>query len=415
VLRTGWPLYALLYGYPVWWLLGFAVFAWLLLAVPAAAWLWGRRRVVTPPGFGTWALFLGWMMLSGTQLAAVDDLRSFSLRAAVYVSAGVYFLFVFNLPAGHDRRIENALLAFFAFVIGAGLVAMTLSVSEFVTPLERLLPQSISSIPFLNQMIHGQVSQVHTFLGFPVTRPAAPFAFTNEWGAAVGILAPVAFHAARTQPRGWRRSVALAVLVAALVPVVYSLNRGLWLSLAAAAVYVTARLAIHGRTRPLMNILGAATVIVVLVIATPLGSLAAERLDTGHSDDRRTDLVAQSVSSIAAAPVLGHGGPQIDLESPDRAPIGTHGQLWLVGVSHGVPGIVFYVGTLLLILGKSRDGGPETPAFWANAAVFVALFQLPFYSHVPVQIQLILVLGAVALRHRARVHAGPEPAVTRTG
>jgi hypothetical protein len=412
MLRPGWPLYTLLYGYLIWWLLGFAVFAWMLLAAPAAAWLWSRQRIITPPGFGMWALFVGWMVLSGTQLAAADDLRSFSLRAAVYISAGVYFLFVFNLPADHDRRIENALLTFFGFVIGAGLIAMALPVSEFATPLERLLPQSISSIPFLNQMIHGQVSQVHTFLGFPVTRPAAPFAFTNEWGAAVGILAPVAFHAARTAPRGWRRTLALSVVVTALIPVVYSLNRGLWLSLAAAAVYVTARLAIHGRTRPLMNVLAASAVIAVLMITTPLGSLAAERLDTGHSDDRRTDLVSQSISSIAAAPLLGYGGPRIDLESPDRAPIGTHGQLWLVGVSHGIPGIAFYVGTLLLILVKSRGGGPETLAFWANAAVFVALFQLPFYSQVPVHIQLTLLLGAVALRRRIGARR-PEPAFAR--
>jgi hypothetical protein len=392
----------MLYGYLVWWALGVAVLAWFVMAIFAAAWLWGRRSVVAPPGLGVWALFLGWMLLSATQLAAADDLRSFSLRAAAYVSAGVYFVYVYNLPPRHGRRLEIALLTFFAFVIGAGLIAMAVSVTDFVTLMERLLPESIASAPFVRQMVHGQISQVHTFLGFPVTRPAAPFAFTNEWGAVVGILAPVALHAARATTRGWRRTAATLLLAAALVPAVYSLNRGLWLSLAAGVVYVAARLALHGRTRPLMNVFAVGTVILVLVIATPLGSLAARRLDAGHSDERRTDLVTQSLRGIAAAPVLGHGGPRIDPESPDRAPIGTHGQIWLVGFSHGVPGIVLYVGTLTTILVKSRRSGPETLAFWANAAVFVALFQVPFYSHVPVQIQLIMLLGAVALRRPVR-------------
>ncbi len=158
------------------------------------------------------------------------------------------------------------------------------------------------------------------------------------------------------------------------------------------------RLAIHGRARPLVNLIGAIVVLGVLMVATPLGSLAADRLDTGHSDDRRGDLVGQSLETTLEAPVLGHGGPIVDAESPDRAPIGTHGQLYLLGVSHGIPGALLYLGTLGVILMKSRRSGPHTVAFWANTAVFVALIQVAFYSHLQIQIQLIMLIGALALR-----------------
>jgi hypothetical protein len=398
---TGWPIYLLLYGYPIWWFLGLGVVMWLTLAVPAVAWLWGHSRVRTPPGFGMWALFVGWMLLSASQLPAPDDLKAFVVRAAIYVAAGIYFVFAYNLPPGQSVRIRRAIVFFFSFAIAAGLAAIVLPFSEFVTPFERILPRSISSIEFVHQMVHGQLAQVHVFLGFPVNRPAAPFSFTNEWGSAVGILAPMAVYGISRARKGMPRRLALLGGLVALIPIVYSLNRGLWLSLGAAGIYVAVRLAIHGRARPLINVIGAVLVLSVLVVATPLGTLAADRLDTGHSDDRRTDLVGESLTTTLEAPVFGHGGPVVDVEAPDRAPIGTHGQIYLLLVSHGIPGAAAYLATLGIILARSRRGGPNSAAFWANTSVFVALIQVAFYSHLQIQIQMIMIIGALALR-------GPE-------
>ena len=197
----------------------------------------------------------------------------------------------------------------------------------------------------------------------------------------------------------------LSLIVLALVPAVVSLNRGLWLSFAAAALYVAARLAIRGRTRPLLNLIGAALLLIPLILLTPMGSLVAERLDSGHSDDARVDLVTQSIDGIAEAPLLGHGAPLVDPEAPDRAPIGTHGQVWLLGFSHGIPAVILFVATLLAILIRSRHGDVGSLAFWGNVTVFVALVQMAFYSLVPVQIQLIMVISGLATRAVL-----PEPA-----
>lgn len=414
VLGTGWPIYALLLLYPVWWVLGLSVVAWFVFAVPAAVWLWSRPSISAPPGFGVWAVFVAWVLLSATQLARFDDLRSFAVRAAIYVAGGIYFLFVYNLPPGHSARIRNAIVFFFSFAIVAGLLAIVLPFSDFVTPFERVLPQSIGSIEFVRQLVHGQLAQVHVFLGFPVNRPAAPFAFTNEWGSAVGILAPFAVYGITRVRRGVARRAAIAIGVLGLIPIVYSLNRGLWLSLAAAAAYVAVRLAIHGRARPLINVVGAGLVLTVLVLTTPLGSLAANRLDAGHSDSRRVNLVGDSFRTTLESPILGHRGPVIDVEAPNRAPIGTHGQVYLLGVSHGIPGALLYAAALVVILVRSRRGGPASVAFWANASVFVALIQMAFYSHLPVQIQLVLILGAVAMRPPPDEHTPGVPIGRRT-
>jgi hypothetical protein len=96
-----------------------------------------------------------------------------------------------------------------------------------------------------------------------------------------------------------------------------------------------------------------------------------------------------------------------DPEKPDRAPIGTHGQIWLLLVSQGVVGASLYVGAQVLMLVKSRKAPPDSVGFWANTAMFVALVQLPFYSQIPVQLQLVMVAAALALRSRGQEPARP--------
>ncbi len=400
LLGDGWPLYVLLWGYPVWWMLGVSSALWIVLAVPCIFWLWSRPSVQVPRGLGPWVLFLAWMALSVTQLASFDDIRSFSVRAAFYAAAGIYFVFVYNLPpAGdHQRRLLTATVWFFGFVVTVSLAAAVIPIAEFTTPFEALLPRSLSSNPFVRELVHGQIAQVHTFLGFPVPRPAAPFAFTNQWGAAIGVLAPIVVFGASQIRRGWARVAAWTIVGASMMPIVYSLNRGLWLSLAAGGMYAAARLAIRGRARPLFNIAIAVMIATILVLVTPLGALVFDRLDTGHSDDRRTDLVGQSIATTLERPVFGHGGPVPDPDSPTRAPIGTHGQLWLLSVSHGIVGAALYVSAFGLFWLRTLQGGERHLSFWVNVGVFVALVQLPFYDHLFVPLQFIFVFVALAIR-----------------
>ena len=336
-------------------------------------------------------------------------------RLSIYIAAGIWFVYTANLSAeGNANRIARAFLWFFAFLVFAGLFALLTPVTEFVTPFERVLPRSISSIPFVNQMIHGNVSQVHDFIGFAVARPAAPFAFTNEWGSAVGLLAPVVVFAVTRLPAGPKRVAGYALLVLALVPAIYSLNRGLWLSIAFALGYVALRALLRGRPRPLMNLIGIVLVVAALFVLTPLGDLASSRLETGHSDARRTSLVQQSLHGIAEAPIVGHGGPRVNPEEPDRAPIGTHGQIWLIGYSHGIPAVVLFVLTMVAILMGTWRANEDELGFWVNAVVFVAIVQVFFYSLIPVQLQFIMILSGISLA-QAREKDEPAPALGRIG
>ena len=84
-------------------------------------------------------------------------------------------------------------------------------------------------------MVHPSLSQAQALggvsaIGHAITRPAAPFAYTNWWGANYAFLLPFVVLAMR-----WARSrlvrVSLAgLLLVSLVPFIVSVNRGAWLS-----------------------------------------------------------------------------------------------------------------------------------------------------------------------------------------
>ena len=135
----------------------------------------------------------------------------------------------------------------------------------------------------------------------------------------------------------------ILVAGASLVPIVYSLNRGLWLGLAIVVVYAAVRYAIAGRVRPLIVTVAAGLVAVLAIALTPLGDLAEERAETGHSDSARMQLVEGALDAIADSPLIGHGGTVRIPERESRAPAGTHGQLWMIAVSHGVPAAVMFL------------------------------------------------------------------------
>ena len=59
LLPYGWPIYALCYGYPLWWVLGLAEFIWPILGFIMLVSLTMRRDTIrVPKGFGAYVLFL---------------------------------------------------------------------------------------------------------------------------------------------------------------------------------------------------------------------------------------------------------------------------------------------------------------------------------------------------------------------
>ena len=146
------------------------------------------------------------------------------------------------------------------------------------------------------------------------------------------------------------------------------------------------------------------------ILVSPLGDLVVERLSgPGHSDAGRTSLYAQSLDLGAASPLVGHGAPQPNLADPDGPSVGTHGQLWLLLVSHGAPAVVLYVLFFATAwFAAARWRAPH--AIWLETVLVIGAVQFPIYELVPAQtITLAVVAGCCLRGHAAQRRRDARP------
>jgi hypothetical protein len=359
-----WPITVLFAGFPLWWALGLASLLPLALALPMAASLLRRRPLYVPRGFGWWLIFMVCVVLS-VAMNFVDApgavpgggpsrLIVFAFRLAWYTACTIVLVWVANLDEDElPTRVVVRLMAWmFVVTVAGGLLGVFVPNFEFTAPIELLLPGGLRSNEFVKSLVHPAAAAVQTVLGDPSPRPIAPFAFANSWGANLSMFLPFFLIGWLARDAGWRRLAAPAVLAAAAIPIVLSLNRGLWMSLALGVAFYILRLVLSGK---LKAIIGAVVVVVLggmLVLVSPLGDMVSNRLENPHSNDRRGELLVDTVvSTVEGSPVLGFGGTR-DVQgsfasiaggSPDCPacsvpPLGTQGQIWLVIFSQGLVG-----------------------------------------------------------------------------
>jgi polysaccharide biosynthesis protein PslJ len=409
-LPVTWPLAVLFVGFPVWWALGVSAFTWIIVAIPVLASLAWRRWGRVPVAFTLWLAFTSWVLLSGLQLDSGTRIVTFSYRLALYVAAGILFVYTYNLPRSTslDVKILRILTAFWMIVVAGGYVGILVGGHTFIPPFERLLPHGLRSQPFVRELVQPVFAEVRTFLGFPIARPAAPFAYSNYWGGNVAVLTPVAIAAAIAAGRGARRKLIVGVLIASIVPMVFSLNRGMFLSLGIGVLYVAFRLALRGRVAALVSLLGVAALLAAILVTTPLGHLIAASFASshGHSDATRLSASQQALAGARQAPVFGHGEPTPVTGQGQQPPIGTQGQLWMVLYSNGVPAVIFFVGFFAAVLWQTRRARGMA-GLWLHTAPLVALPQIFVYGWLPVELQVVMVAAALAYRYSRRSVAGP--------
>lgn len=427
-LHPGWPLSALLLGYPLWWALGLSTFILPIAAVPMAFALLRRRGLRAPSGFGPWLLFLVWVAIGVGVLWAdapgaipgggPTRILTWSLRLSYYVSATIALLYVGNLSERElpTRRVMRLLAWMFVVTAMGGILGMLAPHLQWTSLAEVLLPQRIAASI---DAVHPGTAQVQNIIGVVEARPKAPFAYTNEWGANLVLLLPFFVVAWLGRDAGWRRYAAPVVLLLATVGLVYSLNRGAWIGVLLALAFLAVRSAAAGKVAALTVLVTAAVVASLAFALSPLGPLVQDRLANPHSNERRGLLATQTVESAAqASPIVGFGSTrpvQGNLSSiaggasgscPKCAapPLGTHGQLWLLVFSQGFVGAALFMWFLARrFLRHWLDPRPEVVACAITMMLF-GVFSL-YYNLLPFPILTLFVAIALAWR------AGPQRGV----
>lgn len=400
-----WPVLALFGGFALWWFLGLNNFIWPVLAAPMALTLLALGHTRAPKGFGIWVLFLLWMCISFLQLEDTSGLV-FLHRVSLYGSATILFLYVYNAPDAALPRILNGLGILWATIVLLGLVALVAPGFSMDSPFESILPGSLARNTYIHELVHVRLAQVHEFLGYPVARPAAPFVYTNEWGASLSLLTP--FVLLLIQRGGRWRLVGPVLLLAAVPPLVVSLNRGTWLALTLGVAYAGVRLAMRGRMAALGAMVVSVAVVGALIVATPLGGLLEDRLSTPHSNEGRLEIYREVLEEVGESPVFGYGSPRPSEDDPGLPNLGTHGAIWLVLFSHGVPGGILFLAFFLLAFWRTRQLKTWTQ-LWCHVVVVVALIMMPYYDFLPAELHLVMAAAAIGWRQDV-VPTTPRPA-----
>ena len=384
VFGPGWPLTWLFVPFPLWWALGLSHFIFFPFAVAMAAELLRRRPVYTPKGFGFWLLFLAvvgsgvtllWVQPPGTVASprGPHELEPFFFHLAWYLSITIVALYVLNLPERDlpTTRVMRLLALMFVYTVGGGFAGLLLPHLSFPSLLELVLP--IHRQGFIYALVHPALVGSSEFLGISQPRPAAPFTYPNAWGNNLGMFLPFFVVSWLGRDAGWRRPAGIAVLVLAIVPIVYSLNRGLWIGLAVTGVAVAVKLVSIGRTRRLPLIAALLAVGAVVFVLSPLYSTVVLRVNTPHSDQRRSTVATQVVhKTLALSPLLGYGETRAVQGSFDSIaggetpschqcaapPLGTQGFMWRLIFTTGALGTLLFLAftcTQLFTFAPMRD------------------------------------------------------------
>lgn len=413
-----WPITIAYGAFPVLWVLGAGVGSF-VLGGAVAGWMLLRRRgpwEPAPPQTWAWLALVGWTATALVVLGPLDRVLAFLYRESFLLTAtAMLFLLVGtrsrDLP---DRRVLRTVCVLWFLTVAGGLVAIVAPGAEATTVVERLLPQSLLDIGLVENIVHLQIAAESRFLGVPVGRPEAPFPFTNAWGSNLTLLTPVVLATWGLHPTRRWRIVTGVLLAASVVPLALSLNRGAWLSLSVGLLYAMARLALRGDPRRVLGLAVAAAIAIGGLLVSPVGDLVVDRLDgPGHSDEGRTSLYTQAIGLTIESPLVGHGAPQPDPLDPEGASIGTHGHLWLLLVSHGVPAALLYV-TFFASAWVAALRWRAPHAVWLETALVIAAVQFPFYELQPVQTITMAIVAALALRghreqrRRSAAHAASD-------
>jgi hypothetical protein len=429
------PLALAIVGWPLWWALGVTQLVFIVAAVPLAWALKKKGNVRYPPGFGIWVLFLVLVLFSAfaidvdaqgtTAPEGVGRYVAFVVRFINYLAVSVVLLYVGNateklLPRA---KVVKWLAWLGVATIGLGLVALVLPHLEFKSPMSAVLPS------FLSDGSSTQIAQVQPVLGDPTPRPAAPFKYTNSWGANVSLLIiwlVVAWGVIGTR----RQRVLLATTLAlAALPIVYSLNRGMWLGLGLALVVVALRLAIRGRTLVLVTTCSILIVASAIFVVSPLKSMVVNRAETGHSNEIRGSLASTAIETAKQSPILGFGSTRETLGSAESIAIGptpscpqcggrnigSTGQFTLLLIAQGFLGLFLYVAFLARsFLGYLKDHSALGIA--GTTVVLMQLFYGMFYA--ALMMPLVITFCAIGLLWRnqqIREAAAADAADVREG
>lgn len=394
--QPGWIVLWLFTLYPIWWALGIGQFVWGLATIPLVGWALGRRGMRRPPAVALFALYVAWAFFTIVRVDSGGRLLLFGLRYSVYLTSIGLAYYVYNhLDVAREVFIKWIAWLWVWAIMGGYLGLLMPDGRLSNTPASFVLPRSLRSNEFVANLVRPRFAQVRNYFGIDVPRPSTLFAFTNEWGGNVGLLTPFFVAATLYSDDPRRRRMGVIGLVIGVPPMIFSMNRGLWISLVAILVVAAVRNFVAGRTRPLRTLSIAVGVFAAVLFVTPLGRVVTGRLEEGEAG-ARSRIYVEAFRGALESPLLGWGGPRPSAD-PFAPAVGTHGHLWFALFSHGFVAaglyVLFMTWAVVTVVRRS-----DPVSIMMASVVVVGALQMFFYNMFSGSLPLILVALALCLR-----------------
>jgi polysaccharide biosynthesis protein PslJ len=393
-----WPVDVLLWGFPVYWLLGLTPFMPAALAGIMAVFLLIGPRPRFLPGVVPWFAFSLWLLPAALMLDSPLRLVGYSLRFGNVVALGIILVYVTNaevtLPA---RRVLGGLVVVWGLVVVGGYLGLLFPEVRLTTPAAAVLPAVLTSNEYVIDLVSPPLAEVQTPWGATESfiRPSAPFPYANGWGSAVALFTPVAIAMFVLARRRWVRSMIAAFLAASTVPAVASLNRGMFVGLFIAIAYAIVRLGLRGKPRAFLAALLIGVVGGVGFVLADVAGRIAERQGVSNTTAGRADIYRETFERTLASPFLGYGAPRPSYTG--AISIGTQGHVWMLMFSYGFVGLFLFLYFLWGLAWRTRSA-PTTADIWLHSTIATACVIILFYGLDTMQMLCVLLCGALLLR-----------------
>jgi hypothetical protein len=373
-----WPVLCLLWGLPIWWILGLFPFSPAVVAPVMLFYLVLRRPLLLAPGTLSYLALVAWMV-TGILVIEPGDEFGLLVKFIQWAAVGVLIVYVVNARAQLTRdRILAGLTAMWVVVIAGGYLGMLLPNGRLSTTVGSVLPAGIRTNPYAQQLLFPQFAEIQTPYGGAVfERPAAPFYYANSWGAAMAFLVPVVIAFALSRGTAKARIFTVIGLGLAIPPAVAANNRGMLLALAVVVVVVAVRMAAQGRLEAVFGIIVVAVGAGFLMVRLGLLESLTERETVGRSSEGRGDLYLETFQRTLKSPILGYGAPRDSFTS--EITVGTQGAVWAAMFCCGFVGLALLL--YFLFGAVVRTWHLRSPSdLWLNATLLSTFVMSGFYG-----------------------------------
>ncbi|GAA2516903.1 O-antigen ligase family protein [Winogradskya humida] len=393
-----WPLYLMFGMVPFWWVLGGLNLIWPVFSVVLGVVLLSRGKVRMPTGWSLWLVLIGLIVVSGTRLEKVTSVFMYGLRLGFVVVAFVVYLYVYNAARNGIswKLLFQPLMVFWLSMVVLGWIGVFAPRFALTTPVEMLLPKSISNDRIVQALTHVHATEYSATSQNPYYRTAAPYPYTNNWGTGFAILIPCVVAYLSSVREGLLRKAVIVSLPLSLVPAFLTLNRGMFVGLGAGMLYLGLRALMRGDVRVIASIVGVSVLAWVVTLVIPVMDLINNRVENTESTRDRADLYWQTINAVLHSPVLGFGAPRTVDTTTGAEPLGTQGQLWLLMYSHGIPALIVFL-LLFLVIARRLSAAVSTPGKWLSVIPVIALILTPFYGFTDVNLSVMFFGIALAM------------------